>query len=84
MQEENPLVLSGGKGSEQGSCFRLNFGHKQLSVFEGRCCVPVLCSCPGSTAQWLLWSSASSGLQEELWIVADCSTSKMQQVVRIF
>lgn len=70
MQEEKPLLLSGGKGSEQGGCFRTNFEHQQLSVFEGRCWVPVPCSCPSSTAQRLLWSSASSGLQEELWIVA--------------
>lgn len=74
MQEENPLLLSGGKGSEQGGCFRRNSEPQQLSVFKGGVvflsCVPVLCSCPGSTAQQLLWSSAFPGIQGELWIVA--------------
>lgn len=65
MREENPFLLDGGKGAEQGGCFHRSSGHSQCS--KGG--VVFLCSAP-APAQPLLWGSASSGLAEELWIVA--------------
>lgn len=46
IREENPFLLDGGKGAEQGGCFHRSSGH--CSVLQGSCCVPVLCSCPNS------------------------------------